>query len=455
MTTTEQPVQVSVPTDNGGDPPPAPDASVGDLFRWIYRFFYSKTVGLLIILAVTVYVFVGVWIQKTEIFSSPLFIVLIGMLALSIIGCTVHRIPTLWERWRHPRLHVPDRFFDRARYRAAIDSSSGTDAAMAAARRSLKSRHYRVIADPKDPEHRLFADKYSWGGFGTVTAHASFIVIIAAFAISAFGGVEELKYVPVEGEAVEVGHGSGLTLEASAFSAPADSEGRPLDFVAHLILKDGDMTVAEQDVRVNNPLRYHGMKFHQAAYGNGADVTITDADGKVLYSGMVPLDRSTTDGTRSAGIIELPGTGYDVGVFTPASGAELADLAAGQAEFLLYPNGGKAIDSQTADQGEPVKLGDFQATFDRERRYTAINLREDPGAIWMWIGSILLVGGMTITFLCRPRRLWVRIDQETGQVALASSDKEDSAFTNQFKALAVDISSALESRQSKSKEEQL
>jgi cytochrome c biogenesis protein len=255
--------------------------------------------------------------------------------------------------------------------------------------------------------------------------------------LSNLSGIDPSLAVPVGGRPVEVGYDSGLTLEAEAFSADYADTGQPLDYVSHLIVRSGDQVLAEKDVRVNQPLRVNGIKFHQAFYGIAADVTAVGANGQTLFEDTVPLRWTSTDGSVSIGIFELPDLQLEVRVLTPASGMTATGLAAGQAAFQLFRLGqNEPLTMEVADPGQPVKVGDINLTFQRERQYTGIMVRQDPGAIWMWIGSALLVAGMLVTFTCRQRRLWIRLESPTARLRLASADKADPAFARQFQTIA-------------------
>ena len=118
--------------------------------RAIYAFFYNKKVGLTLILAAGLACLFGVlfpqmpagvrgdpasvdgWLQSVRpsyggwtsimdavglfnVFSSPLFLTIMGLLALSITACTTHRIPVLMQTAFHPHTKVTAEFFRRAR----------------------------------------------------------------------------------------------------------------------------------------------------------------------------------------------------------------------------------------------------------------------------------------------------------------------------------------------------
>jgi cytochrome c biogenesis protein len=350
----------------------------------------------------------------------------------------------LWRRYRHPRTRAGSGFFDRARHRATLPASLPPGRAATVVRDRLRARQLRVLAHPGDPS-ALYADRFGWGGLGTVAAHVSFLVILGAFVLSAHAGIDDAVTVPVGGDPVDVGHGTGLRVSASSFAARYDDAGRPLDYVSSLRVEDAEGGIAEQEVRVNQPLRHGGVRFHQATFGIAADVRVTGPGGEVLHAGAVPLLWTSQDGTAAVGSVALLALGVDIEVFAPASGVTGGDLAAGQAAFRVVRSADAAVTAAvTAEQGEPVALGDLTAVFEREREYTGIAVRRDPGAPLMWIGSALLIGGSTVTFACRHRRVWIRVEEDARRVRLGSSDERDAPAERWFADLAHDLEAALD-----------
>lgn len=468
------------------------DVPVAEFFTRIYRFFYSKTVGLILILAMAVITLLGTVITQAprgtfatpegseqflaemrprfggwttpfyylgffNVYTSALFLTVTALLAISIIACTTHRIPQLWQRAMKPRTHVSHAFFAHARYRAEVPvdgivepdanadadagsgaqadaaASPGTATALALLDKVAAERHLRILKDPRNPNAR-YLDKNRFGPFGTVAAHVSFVIILAAFALTSLAGVDEQLTVPV-GASVDVGHDSGLTLAADSFTESFYDDGRPSDYVSHLRLLEGERVVAEQDVRVNSPLRHGSFAFHQATYGIAADLRITDKDGKEVYAGSVPLRFRSADGANAVGRIDLPDAGVDVIVVTAASGRADSPIPPGSAMIEIYPTGSKQPrDVRPANQGQPVQSGDLTLTFERERQFTGINLRQDPGTWWMWLGSALLIGGSLMTFGMRHRRIWARAVEDDDGITLqfAAAEKTDTGFARFF-----------------------
>ncbi|WP_099332943.1 cytochrome c biogenesis protein ResB [Actinomyces minihominis] len=458
------------------------DVGVLEIFRWIYRFFYSKTVGLVLILLLAFYAVIGSLVVQAApgTFSDPAakqaflaqvgpnygafagilnglgffhaytsigFYIVVTMLGLSVAACTTHRIPELVRRSKQPRVHVAKRFFDRARYRATVVAPASTEVSLQTAEDVLRENRFRVLPDPRDP-HSVYGDRYSWSGIGTVLAHTAFIIILAAFVISSTWGIDDLKSVPVGGS-VEVGHGSDLVLTAHSFADSYTEDGRPADYVSELEISEGGEVVATQEVRVNSPLSYGGFRFHQQSFGIAADFLIRDMDGSDLFEGAIPLQWTSADGLNAVGRIEIPEKNLEVIVATAASGQPNSSILVGMAAVELYAlDTEQPIAATQLTQGDSELVGSYEVTFERENQFTGILVRKDPGAIWMWIGSIMLVVGMCITFMFQYRRIWVRVEpgSETGggtAVRFGGISRLDASYQRMFERIVESVADDL------------
>lgn len=467
-----------VTTVEGEETPSEREVPVFEFFHWIYRFFYSKTLGVILILVFAAFAVVGSLIHQAgpityqdpaakeaflqemqgayggwtpilnalgffHVFTSIPFYITVVLLGLSIAACTIHRIPELIRRQNDPRVHVARRFFDRARYRACVVTEVPAGTALETAKDVMKKQRFRVLPDPRD-EDAFYADRNAWAGIGTVISHVSFIVILLAFVVSANWGVEENLAVPV-GEHTDVGLGTGLTATALYFQNPLTEEGQPADYVSGLELWDGDTLVAEQDVRVNDPLDYGGFRYHQATFGLAADMTVTRA-GETLFEGPVPMSATSNEGQNIVGQLDIPESDVEAIVVASASGASHSEVPIGAVLVQIYDQPtGEMLDRTIIWQGDTERLGEYRFTFERERQYTGITVRNDPGTLWMWIGSTLLVVGMSITFLFPYRRLWGRVDddQDARRLRLGAVARLDYSYQRLFERLVDQVETSL------------
>jgi cytochrome c biogenesis protein len=377
-----------------------------------------------------------------SIFSSIWFKAISVLLTTSVLACSVNRAPRLWKLAVHPRTRMSETFFTHAPLRASVLVPAGPDKAIDDVREVLRSHHFRTIADPDEDGQNLYADRFRWGPFGTVMAHLSFVVILLGFFLSQTTGFKDTQFTAPVGSKVAVGHGTGLTIEAKSFTDAYYPDGSPKDFASDLVLYKNGAVVDRQIVRVNHPLKSNGVSFYQSFFGVAAAMQVKDADGTSLYSQAVPLNWTSDDGKHSIGQFEMPGKGLSVYVIGAASGEVDPNIKAGQMQLEVHQAGKDApIATQVVDQGKPATIAGVTYTFERTRQFTGLIVAQDPGAIFVWIGSTLLVAGLFLVFFFPHRRIWVRIRKTSGgsEILCASTMKRDVAFKPQFNQLVTDI----------------
>ena len=231
------------------------DLSPGRFLHAIYALFYNKAFGLVLILLTGLLSLIGVllpqkppniagnperqaaWLDKVRggtggwtsildalgffsMFSSIPFLVVMGLLAVSIIACTTHRIPVIWKAARHPHVRVKSRFFDVAGLRTRFFTSREPDDALDVIVADARRHGLRVICDDKEPGRGAYLDRNAWMPFGTVLAHTAFVVIMAGFVVSSLTGFRDERFALTIGYPREVGHGTGLVAEATGSATP-------------------------------------------------------------------------------------------------------------------------------------------------------------------------------------------------------------------------------------------
>lgn len=452
-------------------------------FRSIYRFFYSKKVGLFLILATGLLALVGAlvrqmpagvrldpgakagWLEQVRpiyggwtgvmdaigffhIFSSPVFLAVSMLLALSIIACTTHRLPNLYRKAYHPHTRAKPTFFERAKIRDEVRSPLPPAEAMTAVKSALKAKKLRVIEDPDGEQ--IYSDRFHWAPFGTAAAHAGYVVIMAGFLVSSFAGFRTDNFELTVGIPRDVGFATGFTAEAVSFhDSYDDATGTPIDYVTDLIISRDGQEVKRQDVRVNEPLIIDGVYFHQASFGVSAVVHVQDAGGATLFRGGVPLSWTTPDRSRQYGVTILEEQNLEVFVIANASGGATPGLAAGQARIETYPVGvDQPLGTATLDANAPAQVGDLTVTFEREQKFTSLIVKKDPGTIIVWIGCALLIVGSILTMGLRHNRQLVRVTATDGGslVQIASADRADSVRRSAFADVSETVTAAVGGR---------
>ena len=473
MTTIEQPTFTHEPPVRQG----RRHGPLAELGLGIYHFFHKKKVGLLLILALTVMALVGVlfpqvspefvadtaayqsWLEDRRMtyggwtavlsfigafsmFSSLAFTIVATLLGLSIIACTVHRLPLLWQQATRPRLHAAERMFDRARLRATLEVPLPPEEAAERSRELLVAMRFRVLDDPLGPGLNLFADRNRFAPFGTVAAHLAFVLILVGVLLSGSLGFRESEFTVAVGSARDVGHNTGLNVEVLSFADTYQADGRPKDYVSELVLRENGQKVAQQEVRVNSPLRHNGVKINQAYFGVAADLNIAQADGTVLFDRGLPLEWTTEDETLTYAKFHLEDPDLLIYVVAPASGQVDDSIGPGQVRVEVYPGEENVpVATEVITQGDTTVIEDLSFTFEREQKYTGLMVSRDPGAPLVWVASVLLLVGTYLTMGLRHHRVWVRVTPHGAHsiVRLGCPDRIDLAFEPRFRRLASDL----------------
>jgi cytochrome c biogenesis protein len=454
-----------------------PSVDASDLLNRLWRFFISMRTGLWLILALGLLSLAGTllaqapagmtsdpaayasWVTSIHskyggwtpvldklgmfsVFTSIWFKSISVLLTTSVLACSVNRAPRLWKLAFHPRTRMSETFFTHAPLRASVLLNTNPDTATDFVRDVLKSHRFRTITDSDNDGQNLYADRFRWGPFGTVMAHLSFVLILVGFFLSATTGFKDTNFTAPVGEKVAVGHGTGLTVEARSFTDAYYPDGRPSDYAADVILYKNGVAVDRQTIRVNHPMKRDGVAFYQSFFGVAAGMKVTDAAGKTVYGQSVPLAWTSDDGSHSVGQFNMKANGLNVYVIGAASGRPDPNIKAGQMQLEVHQDGKKdPIATQVVDQGKPTTIAGLTYTFERTRQFTGLIVAHDPGANFVWVGSVLLVLGLFLVFFFPHRRIWVRVRKTSGgsEIMCASTMKRDVAFKPQFHQLITDI----------------
>jgi len=240
-----------------------------------------------------------------------------------------------------------------------------------------------------------------------------------------------------------VGHGTTLTAEAKGFQDTYYEDGSPKDYVADLAIYDGGEEVANREVRINSPLSYDGVVFHQAYFGVAAVLTITDDSGAEVFHDGVALDRTTRDKKLTYGRTTLP-DGNTVFVIGAASGQTGTGIEPGQMKIEVHEGETSTpVGEAVLDTGVPATVGAYTFDFEREQQFTGMIVKKDPGIGIVWFGFVLLMVGTCMTMFFRHQRMWVRVTEtdDGALVQMASPDRQDSGFTRFFTDMTVRVSS--------------
>ena len=279
-----------------------------------------------------------------------LFRILVAALTISLIACSIHRIPGMIRTATKPRVDVGPAFFEHAPQHEAIVARQSAAATQAAVEGVLKARRYRTLAMDDGVVH-IYADRYRWLSFSGLIAHLAIVVILAGAIIGGMFGYRDSNFTIAEGSTRAVGAEPGLSMQLVDFADAYDTTtGAPIDYVSKVIVYKDGQEIDRHDVRVNDPYRYGGTTFYQASFGSAAVMTIKDEAGNVVTNEGIPFAWRVNADERPLGIYSLPNSDRVIWVLGTTGGSD-PRIKPGQVEVQVYNSGESApIETKVIDQ---------------------------------------------------------------------------------------------------------
>ena len=387
-----------------------------------------------------------------DVFHSLPFMAILATLAVAIAICTLNRAPAIWATIAHPTVATTRGFLDTAEHSATLAGPLSPAVAAEELGTALRRQRYRVLVERRGEETHLYADKNRYAKLGTFPFHLALILILVGGIVGARFGFRDTEFVLPDGATRAVEERDGLSVRLNRFQDVYREDGSPMMFRSDVtILQDG-VPVKTALISPNHPLTIENVTFYQAGYGQTAQLEVTGPGGGPVVAEAVPLGlwQSAKNPDAPAGVLELPPLNAALHVIAPdqnpASRPELDDLQLrnGQLYVELRERGPDATApiGVVVDQGRDVALGDLRLRFVRESRFTVLQVASNPGIPIFIAASLLLVGGLAITFYFPLRRVRGIIATAPGGGSLATLAplaKRDWSGQRDFARLVEDL----------------
>ena len=351
-----------------------------------------------------------------DMYHSWWFRALILLLVANIVICSIDRLQATWKILfvRNPRFNI-------ARYRQLknkVDYKDDGDADQ------LKNRYEPVISrgfryhrlEDTDDGFAIYGERGRWTRLGVYVVHSSVVLLLIGGLIGSIFGFDGFVNIP-EGESVrsiQLTNSNqkmplGFEIRCDDFNVDFYDSGTPKEFRSRLtILKQGK-AVVQKDIIVNDPLRYEGISFYQSSYGN-----------------MTPNEVLLNFTSRATGKIYSQRAAIKAPIVIPENlGTFVLKKYTQQANFRGQNIGEAFMGILTPPNSSPVEvtLPLRFPRFDRMRKgevvvavadflpryYTGLQVSRDPGVWVVYIGFILMIIGIYITFFMSHQQICVEV----------------------------------------------
>lgn len=371
-------------------------------------------------------------LQVTDLYRSPWFLLLMGLLTANLVVCSLNRLPVSLRLYR--RKPEPDRaglYEDLPPERVFAAQGSVEDAA-ARMEQVLKKSHGSVERKQDGETVWLSAHRGAWSYFGVYVIHAGVLVIILGAVIGSILGFDGHVNIPEGGSAdgIELRGGKGemklgFDVRCDDFNVEFYDSGMPKLYRSDLSFLKGGEIRARGVLMVNHPLEFEGIRFYQSTYGQipGEAVLSIEGKGQRAVKRARQGERFAIDGGKAhVEILRIEGNLMRMGPAVKI-GITAGDRAL---SFWVF----KFIDAiEEQNPGITSQVPQFNAGLYKPYRfglegietsfYTGLKVNRDPGVPVVGAGASLLVAGFLLTFFSSHRQVFVRVDRRHGKARLS------------------------------------
>ncbi|WP_084056451.1 cytochrome c biogenesis protein ResB [Desulfacinum hydrothermale] len=380
-------------------------------------------------------------LQLHDLYHSPWFQALLGLLSINLIVCTIQRFPKTVALLQHR-----EEFLDPRKLSKFSLSRSFTVCGDLA---RVRQHAERVVRDAVgSPRHlhapqdsfALLAESGRWTRYMVYVVHVSVLIIFFGALLGSLYGFKGMMNV-VEGEtnnrvSLFREHKQVVLpfqVRCDDFDVSFYDTGAPKEFRSDLAILEDGREVLHRSIRVNDPLTYKGVTFYQASYGailKTAKVQFTDKEGGTSFA-MDLSFRAPVPFGDTGRLVELVDFAEDFNGF----GKAVAIVTYKEGE---QPKGSWILVDRPHFHGNRVAGYAVQVLDLNQAHYTGLQVKRDPGVTIVITGFILLLIGLVTTFYTQHRKIyvWAQASNPGTTVILAArTTKKSLAFEKEFQHL--------------------
>ncbi len=381
-----------------------------------------------------------------NIYHSPWYIGIIGLILVSLTVCTFKRVIPA----RLPPLHPVK--IDKIPLNASIGVRGSENDVATRVESFFRSRGWSVRKREFGGTEWTFADKHNWARRGVLIAHLGFVIIAAGTTLYWARGFSGETAI-VTGQSMEIPETHAIVklndfnYRITPILTKSGMVYQPVDYVSHVTVTGKDGVPKQMTVRVNHPIDVDGTLYYQASYGFAMRFNVTH-DGKRVGE---LSDRILEEGQT----FDIPGTRTTVSYdrFVPTvdrqNGMPSADPRVNNAAVILsVSQAGNEAGSALVPLRTWIDLGGgWRVVPQQYLLYSGFQYRYDPGIPLVGIGALVLLAGLIISFYFLPARLYVRVDRTATGCSVgvaATTVKGYDIFAVQFQELVEELKRAME-----------
>jgi len=376
------------------------------------------------------------FLRLHDMYHSIWFRTIVGILAMNLVVCSLSRwhntIRVVKFRPKEPR----ERLFKDIPEEQILTYRLEDEKVLGKINRLLDKRYKRRINLSSEDSVYIYADRGRYSYFGVYLVHLSVLLILIGAILGSIWGYEGYMNI-AEGEAegkiflrnsMEL-RPLGFLVRCKDFSISFYPDGTPKEYRSDLqFIMDGKV-VKEGVLLVNHPIEFKGVNFYQSHYGlipsRDANIIIRYGKNEKQYNLSVGKSEELPQNDGKFMILRLD-TNLK-GIMGPA--ALISVFKEGkEIRFWIFKDL-KILKRRFPDEmflspilnPSIVRPYNFILKDLSTRYYTGIQVTHDPGVPVVWIGFLLLVLGLIMTFFTSHQRIWIRITPDIKRIEITGT----------------------------------
>ena len=373
-----------------------------------------------------------------DVYHTLWFRAILGLLTLNLIVCSIDRFPKTLKRIKaQPPVDMKRPFQDidednvlRIKGKMELITDS--------IRRFLQKKGKGIRSKITDREAFFYFEEGVYSHFGVYIVHLSIIMILLGGIIGSIWGFEGYMNI-LEGEKNNVirltRRSKPLKLNfwvrCDKFLVKYYKNGMPKEYMSRLTFITGKKEI-KKELRVNHPVRFHGITFYQASYGTSVEdrvyLKIINNESKKSYIAELRVGQSykIPDSNVMIKVLDIredfarTGPAVLLSIRRPEQGKEKRLVLLKNIQIAKKRLPAPMLNSPMFNSSI-MKPYTFVIEQIPTRYYTGLQVSRDPGVPIVWTGFFMLIMGLMITFFLSHRRIWVRITKKNGEVEVAVS----------------------------------
>jgi cytochrome c biogenesis protein len=392
--------------------------------RQVLKFLSSMQLGIILLLLLAVIsIYAATWkehdVAITSIYSSWWFIGIMAFTALNLLLCTIERMRPTWRQAFNPRRELKAEVIKKMPVSSIIKVKQPGDRPLERVEEAFRANGLKTSAVDGPDGRVIFGENGRYGYFGSIVTHLSLLLILLG---AMYGGMTgfETRDGGYAGQKFNVPEGNfqaainNVTLEY----LPEGPQVRPRAITDITITRDGSV-IKEGKISINEPLRFGGISLYHTTFMWISHLTVADPEtGEILAeTKLFERDRMFMGDSN----IIINSLAFFPDFTMTAMGQPITRSYATTRPVLAYQVSYKdgrqdswaLLELNQPELYETVDGEVIELTLTGFENAAVFNITKNLGRPYLFMGAVLMVIGLYMSFFLFPRRFWAVYDSKT------------------------------------------